>query len=107
MSTHSSRERGAADADAFRFYAWAHAIAQLTDVTPSAKLVAYALAHANARTGQCNPSQERLAASIGASRRTVSAAIANLRRIGAIRVEHGAGNRASYQLVQMREREAA
>jgi hypothetical protein len=87
--------------EAFRFYRWAAAVAERSDLTPTTKLVAHALAQcANAKTGLCCPSQKTLAAAIGTKRAaTVSEAIAGLVRAGLLLVEHGGGNRASYVLL--------
>jgi hypothetical protein len=98
---------------AFRFLDRAAVIASLktvrthggeVKVTATAKLVAWTLAtHANATTGQCNPGQSTLAAETGISVRTVQEALAVLVSIGALRVTHGRGNRASYELLGVTE----
>jgi hypothetical protein len=87
--------------EAFRFYRWAEAVAARSDLSPTMKLVGYALAgHANTKTGLCCPSRKTLAAAIGAKRQnTVSEATAGLVRAGLLAIEHGSGNRASYVLL--------
>jgi len=88
--------------DAFRFYRWADAVAETTDLTATQKLVAHALARfANAKTGRCCPGRDTLAAAIGTTRlKTISEATAALEQAGWLKIEHGRGNRASYVLRQ-------
>ena len=109
--------------DAFEWYKWANAVRARTDVRPSTKLVAYALAQraANA-TGECDPSERRLALDCGLKLTTkkkddkpdgptadrssaVGFAVKQLVTLGAlVVVESGTGRKRSlYRLVSVAE----
>lgn len=71
---------------------WLKAILRDTDLSASAKNVAAALmTFHNDRTGQCNPSQKRLAEAVGLSRMRVNRLVAELRVGGWIEAENTLG----------------
>ena len=72
---------------------------KLDDMEPAAKLVLLSLAdHLNERTGQCNPSRQRLSERTGLDPRTVTRAIRYLEAKGVVRVERRDGLGSHYLL---------
>ena len=72
-----------------------------TDLTKTAIRVFFRLLdHQNPKSGQCNPSNRRIAKTLGISERSVRSAISELKQIGAIKVRKGAGNRSNQYQIQ-------
>jgi hypothetical protein len=89
-------------ADAFRWYRWLEAVNKRSDIRSATPRVAIGLAcRANNKTGRCHPGEEWLMRNCAVGRRTVTYAIADLRRIGALLVLKPGGwrRRAEYELV--------
>ena len=87
---------------AFQWYAWLEAVNKRPDITPSTVRVAIQLARrADNETGDCHPGEEWLVENCSVSKRAVTYAIANLRRVGALKVLKPGRwrQRAEYQLV--------
>ena len=94
------REKSESD-DAFVWYRWASSVNARPDIRPTTTRVATALAgRADNGTGECWPSEAKLATEAGAKVRTVRRAIAELRALGALEVTPGRGRRTSrYRLI--------